>query len=84
MDEANPVSMPMDPNNQIKPNPDSNKGSRSNQYAQLLGKLQFLTNAIRPDIAYSVNKLAAYTANPSPQHSGALKQLLQYLKEQRI
>ena len=78
--DANPVSMPMDPNVQIKPNPDGNEGSRSNSYAKLLGELQFLTNATRPDIAYAVNKLSAYTANPSLQHVGAVKRILRYLK----
>jgi hypothetical protein len=80
MDDANPVSMPMDPNIKIKSNPDGNEGSRSNYYAKLLGELQFLTNSTRPDIGYAVNKLAAYTANPSLQHVGALKRLLRYLK----
>ena len=73
MDDANPVSMPMDLNIKIQPNPDGNKGSRSNYYAKLSGELQFLTNSTGPDIAYAVNKLAAYTANLSLQHVGALK-----------
>ena len=34
---------------------------------------------MRPDIAYAINKLAAYTANPSLQHIGALKCILRYL-----
>jgi hypothetical protein len=80
MEEANPVSMPMDPNDKIKANPDGNEGSKSNSYARLLGELQFLTNATRPDIAYAVNKLSAYTANPSLQHVGAVKRILRYLK----
>ena len=80
MDNANPVSMLMDLNIKIQPNPDGNEGSRSNYYAKLLGELQFLTNSTRPDIAYAINKLAAYTTNPSLQHVGALKQLLRYLK----
>ena len=70
----------MDPNDKIKPNPDGNEGSRSNSYAKLLGELQFLANATRPDIAYTVNRLAAYTANPSLQHVGAVKRILRYLK----
>ena len=80
MDDANPVGMPMDPNDKIKPNPDGNEGSKSNSYAKLLGELQFLTNATRPDIAYAVNRLSAYTANPSLQHVGATKRILRYLK----
>ena len=80
MMDANPVSMPMDPNDKIQPNPDGNEGSKSNSYAKLLGELQFLTNATRPDIAYAVNRLSAYTANPSLQHVGAAKRILRYLK----
>ena len=60
-----------------------NEGSKSNSYAKLLGELQFLTNAMRPDIAYAVNWLSAYTANPSLQclqHVGATKRILRYLK----
>jgi hypothetical protein len=79
MDNANPVSMPMDLNVSLEPNPDGSQGNWSNSYARLLGELQFLANATRPDIAYVVNRLAAYTANPSMQHSTALKRLLRYL-----
>ena len=78
--DANPVSMPMDPNEKINSNPEGNEGSRSNAYAKLLGELQFLSNATRPDISFAVNKLSAYTANPSPQHAGAVKRILRYLK----
>ena len=80
MEYANPVAMPMDPNVELKPNPDGNDGNRSNSYARLLGELQFLANATRPDIAYAVNRLAAYTANPSLQHVTALKRVLRYLR----
>ncbi len=79
MQRANPVAMPLDPNETLVPNPDGNEGSRSNSYARLLGELQFLANATRPDIAYAVNRLASYTANPSMQHTSALKRILRYL-----
>jgi hypothetical protein len=36
-------------------------------------------NVTRPDIAYAVNRLAAYTANPCLQHMGATKHILRYL-----
>ena len=62
---ANPVGMPLDPNTPLKPNPEGNEGNYSNSFARLLGELQFIANATRPDIAYAVNRLAAYTANPS-------------------
>lgn len=68
MQDANPVSTPLDPNVKLEPNPIEAHGDRSNAFAMLLGKLQYLATATRPDIAYAVNKLASYTANPSLMH----------------
>src|SRR6266699_2907672 len=79
MNSANPVGTPLDHNVQIEPNPNGNQGSRSNSYACLLGELQWVANVTRPDIAYAINKLATYTANPSLQHVGILKCILRYL-----
>jgi len=79
MHNANPVETPLDPNIQLEPNLDGNQGDQSTSYAQLLGELQWIANATWPDIAYAVNKLAAYTANPSLQYIGMLKQILCYL-----
>ena len=81
--KANAVGMPLDPNVALEPNPDGNVGDRSNSYARLLGELQFLANATRPEIAYAVNRLASYTANPSMQHTTALKRILRYLSGTR-
>ena len=74
----NPVRTPLD-HIQLEPNLDSTNGNRSNSFACLLGELQLVANTTRPDIAYAVNKLAAYTANPSLQHVTTLKWILQYL-----
>jgi hypothetical protein len=79
MENSNPVGTPLDYNIKIGPNPDGNNGNRSNSFARLLGELQFLANATRPDIAHAINRLAAYTANPSLQHQGTLKRILRYL-----
>jgi hypothetical protein len=73
------VSTPLDPNSLLEPNPEGGEGNRSNLYARLLGELQFLANATQPDITFAVNRLAAYTANPSLQHTSALKRILHYL-----
>ena len=72
---ANPVRTPLEHNIQLEPNLDGTNHNRSNSFAHLLGELQWVANATRPDIAYTVNKLAAYTANPSLQHVTALKQI---------
>jgi len=79
LEQANPVAMPLDPNALLEPNPEGNIGDRSNLFARLLGELQFIANVTRPDIAYVVNRLASYMANPSIQHVGALKRILWYL-----
>ena len=72
----NSMMTPLDPNIKLGPNLDGNDGNRSNSFAKLLGELQFLTNCTWPDIAFAVNRLASYTANPSLQHFAALKQIL--------
>jgi len=79
LERCNPVSMPLDPNVPLEPNPKGNEGDRSNSYARLLGELQYIASATRPDITYAVNRLASYIANPSLQHTTALKRILRYL-----
>jgi hypothetical protein len=71
--------MPLDPNSPLEPNLEGNVGSHSNSFTRLLGELQFIMNTMRPDIAYTVNRLASYTANPSLQHIEVLKHILRYL-----
>jgi hypothetical protein len=73
---VNAVNTPLDPNVPIEPNPEGNEGSRSNAYTRLLGELQFLANTTRLDITFAVNRLAAFIANPSLQHTSALKRVL--------
>ena len=73
---VSPVQTPLNPNIKILPNPDRNEGNRSNSFVQLLGELQFITNATQLDIAFAINQLTLYTANPSMQHTTALKRIL--------
>ena len=83
LERCNSVGTPLDPNVPLEPNPEGNEGDRSNSYARLLGELQYIANGTRPDIAYAVNRLASYTANPSLQHMMALKRILRYLSGTR-
>jgi Reverse transcriptase (RNA-dependent DNA polymerase) len=82
-ENINSVTTPLDPKIKLEPNPEGNEGDRSNAYAQLLGELQFVANATRPDITYAVNRLASYTANPDLKHQSALKRVLRYLSGTR-
>jgi Reverse transcriptase (RNA-dependent DNA polymerase) len=79
MENANLIGMPMDTHLKLEPNPEQNEPNHSNSYAKLLGELQYLANCTRPDIMFAVNRLTAYTANPSLQHYGAVKRILWYL-----
>ena len=79
LERCNPVSMPLDPNVPLELNPEGNEGNRSNSYARLLGELQYIVSTTQPDITYAVNRLTSYTANPSLQHTTALKRILRYL-----
>ena len=80
MENVNPVSTPLDPNVKLEPNPEAAESNRSNTYASLIGSLQYLATATRPDIAYAVNRLASYTANPTLTHYSAAKRVLRYQK----
>jgi len=79
MAQANSVSMPLDPHIPLEANLEFHEPNQSNSYMKLLGEMQYLANATRPDISYAVNRLAAYTGNPSMQHYTALKRILRYL-----
>ena len=54
MTQANPVGMPLDPHIPLESNPEFHEPNRSNSYAKLLGEMQYLANATRPDISYAV------------------------------
>ena len=50
------------------------------EYSQVIGSLMYIMNCTRPDIAYSVGRLARYTSNPGKDHWDALVRVLRYLK----
>ena len=81
MENANPVSMPMDPNIVLRENEESGGDTRALQaYATAIGKLLYAAHATRPDILYAVVTLAQFTKNPSPVHWTAVKRVYRYLK----
>jgi len=45
-----------------------------------LGSLRVLATSTRADIAFAVNRLSAYTANPSIAHYPAVERALRYLQ----
>ena len=63
-------------------NPDKEE-MRNVPYRKLIGSLMFATTVSRPDIAYSVNKLAQDIANPSRMHWTLAKRIVQFLYHTR-
>jgi len=92
LEDANPVSTPLDPNTKLDldPNESSDPETQgeiservSTGYATLIGSLMYLAIGTRPDIAYSVQRLAQFTQNPKPAHWTAVKRIFRYLKGTR-
>ena len=92
LEDANPVSTPLDPN--IKLNLDPNKLNNSKLKEEsperasascttLIGSLMYLAIGTRPNIAYSVQRLAQFMQNPRPIHWTAVKHIFRYLKGTR-
>ena len=59
-----------------------NRGNSVSQdkYAHIIGSLMFLTNCIRPDIAYAVGRLSRYTHSPSVEYWDTISILLIHSK----
>jgi hypothetical protein len=92
LEDANPISTPLDPNTKLDVDPnDSNDPESQGEltehasagYAMLIGSLMYLAIGMRPDIAYSVQNLAQFTQNPKPAHWTAIKRIFRYLKGTR-
>ena len=80
IENASPVSILLNPNTKLEPNPEGQEnGKQQSAYTSLLGSLQYLSVTTRPDISFVVNKLAAYTKNTSLAHYTTLKWILRYL-----
>ena len=79
MQDACPVHTPLDANIKLEPR-EPEEGNWSNNYASLIGSLMYAAVATRPDIAFAVNRLASFTANPTMCHWTAAKHVLRYLK----
>ena len=89
LQDANPVSTPMDLN--IKLDALEGKASEDSEdqllinhgYANLIGSLMYLAITTQPDIAYLVNKLTQYMLAPKAKHWTAVKRIFRYLKGTR-
>jgi hypothetical protein len=78
MADSKPVSTPMATTFCSTSTPDATTCD-SSEFRSILGSLHYLS-ITRPDIAFSVNKLAQNMQAPTVTHMQALKRILRYLK----
>jgi hypothetical protein len=85
LEDANPVSTPLDPNidlDYIDPSPSeilpNNCGS--SLYATAIGSLSYSALATHFDIANTVYRLVQFTRNLQPKHWTTVKRIFRYLK----
>lgn len=92
--DSKPVVTPLDADHKLRKNMFSAKDKQSNYqylsgeeleftYRSIVGKLNHISQATRPDIAYSVATLSKYLNNPSISHLYAAKRVIKYLYHTR-
>lgn len=76
MKDANAVATPCIQNQVFQPS----KPCDSSDYRSIVGKLLFMANTVRYDIAFIVSKLSRYFNEPTEDHYNAAKRVLRYLQ----
>lgn len=84
MTQAHPVSTPMDPglllSKKLSPQTEHEREVMKNiPYMSAVGALMYLAVATRPDIAWTVGRLAQYNSDPGIGHWKAVRHLFRYL-----
>jgi hypothetical protein len=83
--DANPVATPLDPSVVLTKH--NGQGDTTDEisggYAAAVGSLMYAAIGTRPDIAYAVQTLSKYTADPGKGHWTALKRVFRYLTGSR-
>lgn len=78
MENSNPVSTPVDLSQKLKEAIPGNDVKRP--YRELIGALNYLSVATRPDISFIVSALSQFNTCHGDQHWTAAKRVLRYLK----
>jgi hypothetical protein len=85
MAQCDPINIPANPNRRLKPemSPKTEEERRRMKkvpYQECVGSLMYLMAMTRPDIAFSVNQVAAYVSDPGEEHWSAVNDILAYLR----
>lgn len=86
MENVKTVSTPLEPNTKITkkmcPKTEAEHSQMKNRpYRELVGALNYLANATRPDIAFAASTLSRFCANPGKMHWILAKRVLRYLNK---
>ncbi|UYV63745.1 K02A2.6-like, partial [Cordylochernes scorpioides] len=84
MIECRPVSTPLDISFPISKEDcptyeEEKERMKAIPYRELIGSLLYLANCTRPDLMFSVTRLAQFASNPGRRHWQAAKHILRYL-----
>jgi hypothetical protein len=79
MDECNPRSYPMS-ESYCKDEDETDNFKDIRLYQELVGCLIYMMTSTRPDLSFSVSKLASKMSNPSERDWGAAKDVLRFIK----
>jgi hypothetical protein len=63
----------------LRSDPDADPFDAPWSYRSVIGKLNFLAQNTRPDIAFAVHQCARFVSNPNQTHQKAVKHLCRYL-----
>lgn len=80
MTDCNSVSTPMETGLKLCKRTNTATLQEIRQYQRLMGCLEYAAIATRPDITFSVHRLAQFASNPDDSHYNAAKRILRYIK----
>ena len=80
MDQAKPVSTPVDASAKLMKTGEDEETVDQLKYQSAVGSLLYLSMWTRPDITYAVGNAAKFCSNPSKEHWTAVKRIMRYLK----
>jgi hypothetical protein len=80
MDEAKPVSTPVDTSVKLTKAEEENETVDQGLYQSAVGSLLYLSMWTRPDITYAVSNVSKFCSKPCKEHWTAVKRIMRYLK----
>ncbi|KAG2788159.1 hypothetical protein PC129_g17199 [Phytophthora cactorum] len=83
MSECRPRKTPLDQGMSLYRRSEGEDEAVEVPYRQAVGALLYLTRVTRPDIAFTVNQVAAHASSPSRSHWNAVKNIMRYIEGTR-